>query len=62
MANSDRRWNTGNLYDKLGFVKVSNGSPGYWYVKDGCRMHRFGWRKSVLSGRLDEFDSNLTEW
>lgn len=60
---ADRRWSVGNLYEKIGFTKVSNGSPNYWYVNDYLiRYHRFGFRKNILSSKLQVFDSELTEW
>ena len=64
---ADRRWtySKDNLYEKIGFEKVSDGTPNYWYFgRDGNyrRLHRFGFRKNVLSKRLAIFDSNLTEW
>jgi hypothetical protein len=59
---SDRRWNTGKLYENLGFTKISDGVPGYWYINDGSRIHRFNFRKNVLNEKLASFDDNLTEW
>lgn len=62
---ADRRWSLGNLYEKLGFKKVSDGSPNYWYFGRGNsykRYHRFGFAKHTLSKKLKVFDQNLTEW
>jgi len=59
---SDRRWNTGVLYENLGFTKISDGAPGYWYIIDGMRKHRFNFRKNVIKDKLKSFDPNLTEW
>jgi len=61
---ADRRWtyNQNNLYDKLGFNRVSDGTPNYWYIKDGQRFHRFGFRKNVLREKVEKYDSSLTEW
>jgi hypothetical protein len=64
---ADRRWTfyKNNLYEKLGFEKVSDGTPNYWYFgrgKEYKRYHRFGFRKNVLAARLKIFDSNLSEW
>jgi len=45
---SDNRWSRGDLYDKLGFEKISNGTPNYWYfLPDQSRIHRFNLRKTV---------------
>ncbi len=64
---ADRRWTyyKSNLYEKIGFKKVSDGAPNYWYMnkkKYLHRFHRFSFRKNVLSKKLQSFDSNLTEW
>jgi len=64
---ADRRWTfyKDNMYDKMGFTKVSDGTPNYWYFgKDGNyrRFHRFGFRKDILPTRLPIFDVSLTEW
>ncbi len=45
---SDNLISNGNLYEKLGFNMDSISRPGYWYVIDGVREHRFNWRKSKL--------------
>jgi hypothetical protein len=61
---ADRRWSEGNLYEKLGFIKKSNGVPNYWYFKPGYfnRYHRFNFRKDQLQKKLEVFDPMLTEW
>jgi hypothetical protein len=62
---ADRRWTSkNNVYDKLGFKLVSDGSPNYWYFKksDIDRYHRFNFRKDVLNKKLQIFNSDLTEW
>lgn len=62
---ADRRWSQGKIYDILGFKKVSNGTPNYWYVHKSnylFRNHRFNFRKNVLNNKLQVFDNNLTEW
>jgi len=45
---ADRSWSQGNLYEKLGFKLVHKTQPNYYYVIDGIRKHRFGFRKDVL--------------
>lgn len=54
---SDNRWSTGELYERLGFKKTSNGTPNYWYLQSNItqRLHRFGLRKTASD------DANLTE-
>lgn len=61
---ADRRYSRGNLYEKLGFTKTSEGSPNYWYFRstEYIRYHRFGFRKDQLNKKLSKFDPNLTEW
>jgi hypothetical protein len=59
---ADRRWSKGNLYEKLGFKFVRYTEPNYWYIINGYRQHRFGWRKNVLENKLKTYDPNLTEY
>jgi NUMOD3 motif len=55
---SDRRWNTGAVYQNMGFVFVHTTPPNYWYILPGKmkRHHRFAFRKNKND------DSALTEW
>jgi len=53
------------LYDKIGFTKVKQSPPNYWYFKSNNPYelkHRYNFRKSELSKKLITFDPNLTEW
>jgi hypothetical protein len=62
---ADRHWTSTikpNVYDRLGFTKVSDGKPNYWYVICGKREHRFNWRKAILPKKLPKFDPSLTEY
>ena len=62
---ADRRWsfNGPNLYEKIGFTKVSEVRPTYWYIKNGSqRFHKFNFRRKALESKLDVFDAELTEW
>lgn len=56
---SDIRLFNGDLYDKLGFKKIHESSPNYWYVLENKRYHRFRFRKDVLVKK--GFDPNKTE-
>lgn len=56
---ADRSWSTGNLYEKLGFQFMKKTQPNYFYIVDGIRKHRFGFRKDKLI--KEGFDSNKTE-
>lgn len=60
---SDRRWNTGNLYKKLGFEFVKNTEPNYWYTNDYVNLeNRMRYQKHKLKELLDSFDPSKTEW
>jgi len=62
---ADRRWSIGNLYEKIGFKKISDTPPNYWYFGRGNsykRHHRFGFAKHTLAKKLKFFDSGLSEW
>lgn len=39
MSYSDNRWTTGNLYKTLGFKKIKDVKPSYFYVEDYLRRH-----------------------
>jgi len=56
---SDKRYFDGGMYDKLGFKKISESKPNYWYVINGLRQHRFNYRKEILV--KEGFDKNKTE-
>lgn len=56
---SDIRLFNGNMYEKLGFSKVSQSKPNYWYVLNDLRKHRFNYRKSILV--KEGYDKKLTE-
>ena len=55
---SDKRWNTGNVYKKIGFDYISSTPPNYWYIDfpNLRRLHRFSLRKNKQDNEL------LTEW
>ena len=60
---ADKRWSLGNVYDKLGFQHSHDSSPNYWYFcEDSNLYHRFNFRKSELSKKLERFNPKLTEW
>ena len=59
----DLRWNTGTVYEKIGFTRLSQSSPNYWYTKNGRTTEsRVKYQKHKLSKLLDQYDSSLTEW
>lgn len=55
---SDRRWNTGAVYAKLGFDFAGHSPPNYWYIDFGKlkRIHRYALKKNKCD------DLTLTEW
>ena len=56
---SDNLISNGGLYERLGFEYSHTSKPGYWYVIDGIREHRFNWRKQRLIQM--GYDVNKTE-
>jgi hypothetical protein len=62
---ADRRYSTGDLYDKLGFTLSHISPPNYWYChkKDLYTIfHRSIFMKHKLEKRLDIFNPDTTEW
>lgn len=55
----DNRWGTGIVYSKLGFNKVKDTGPNYFYTKGNARYNRFSFRKDVLVKKGK--DKNKTE-
>ena len=56
---SDNLISSGDIYEKIGFKYSHTSKPGYWYLIDGVREHRFNWRKSKLIKM--GYDKNKTE-
>lgn len=62
---SDKRWNTGTLYTKLGFNYSHTSAPNYWYFEQKNRLvvlSRQHFQKHKLKNKLDQFNPDLTEW
>lgn len=59
---SDIRWNIGDVYFKMGFNKIGQSSPGYFYLYNGMRFNRINFQKHKLKDKLETFNPNLTEW
>ena len=55
----DRRWSQGNMYNILGFELDHVSRPNYYYIINGKRENRFGFRKDILIKQ--GFDKNKTE-
>lgn len=63
---SDRRlFNSGKLYEILGFTLTHISPPSYWYFKqrsyNEILEHRSKYMKHMLKDKLKTFDPNLTE-
>jgi len=61
---ADRRWtkSINNVYEKIGFTKVTDGSPNYWYMETySKRLHRYNFTKHHIVNKLNG-DPNLSEW
>jgi hypothetical protein len=60
---ADARWSEGNLYNQLGFKKLTHNKPSYSYVVNGKRMHRWGFRKDAIRDKYPEiYDNQKTEY
>lgn len=60
---SDKSWNTGNLYKKLGFNYINSSAPGYQYTKDYVQFKsRQYYQKHKLIDILENYDPTLSEW
>lgn len=61
---SDKSFNTGNLYKKLGFTFIGTSSPSYRYTRDYLEtFNRIRFQKHKLKKLFpDTFDPNLSEW
>jgi len=54
---SDNRRDTGNLYGKLGFIKIKELKPDYWWTDRTHRFHKSGFRKTSeerLTGKTEK--------
>lgn len=58
---ADLRWNTGDLYNQLGFKYSHTSNPNYWYVQKQERLHRFSCTKQKLLKKFPNSSSKLTE-
>lgn len=56
---ADRRWNTGQVYETLGFDFSHFSQPNYFYIIGQKRYNRFNFRKDILVRQ--GFDSTKTE-
>jgi hypothetical protein len=59
---ADRRFFSGNLYEKLGFEFDKFTDPSYIYWKDNKILNRMSCQKHKLNKLLDIFNPNKTEY
>ena len=59
---ADKRYSTGEVYLALGFNKLRDSEPNYWWQKNQMKLSRYQCQKNKLGTILgDSFDSCLTE-
>lgn len=59
----DLRWNTGAVYENIGFTKIHQSDPNYWYIKNGLYSEsRIKYQKHKLKNILEKYDPLMTEW
>ncbi len=51
---ADRDWSQGELYEKLGFQRISESKPDYKYIVSNKRKNKSRFRRSNLSTELSE--------
>ena len=59
LSYQNNSWNTGNLYENLGFKKTGLTAQNYYWCKGNVRFNRYNFRKDKLV--KEGFDQNLTE-
>lgn len=60
---SDKSFNRGTLYNKLGFEYSHTSAPSYHYTKDYSKLeNRVKFQKHKLAKLLENFDNTLSEW
>lgn len=59
---ADLRWNTGDMYTKIGMKYSHVTKPNYWYISNGQLIHRSLFQKHKLKTKLNSFDEKLSEW
>jgi G:T-mismatch repair DNA endonuclease (very short patch repair protein)/endogenous inhibitor of DNA gyrase (YacG/DUF329 family) len=59
---ADRSYSQGNLYNQLGFIKMSDIAPSYNWIKNNIFVSRFQSQKQRLEKILgDKFNKNMSE-
>ena len=61
--NIDRRFFNGQLFKNIGFNKIGESKPNYFYFKSNSGLiPQIKFQKNNLKDKLDIYDSELTEW
>ena len=58
---ADRRWSVGSLYESLGFTKIFNTKPNFWYVNGEAREHRFNYTRNKLTNKFNMDPTKSTD-
>ncbi len=58
---ADRRYSSGNVYQRCGFSELPSSNPNYVYLKGGEVLTRYQCQKHKLDKLLDTFDDTLSE-
>ena len=45
---ADRRWSQGNMYERIGFTKIRETAPSYFYEKNNAVLWRYKCQKHKL--------------
>lgn len=59
LSYADYSWSDGKVYEKLNFNKIGLTEPGYWYIINNRREHRYKYNKHNLISM--GYDKNKTE-
>jgi hypothetical protein len=63
---ADRRYSNGSFYEKIGFSKIRESAPNYFYFKNDefqpPLLSRIQFQKHKLKDKLNIFDETQTEW
>jgi hypothetical protein len=66
LSYADLRWGQGQYLSKLGFTRMDDSAPNYWYFSltnaDFKRYHRFTFNKQELLKKMPNLDNTLTEY
>lgn len=63
MSFCDKRLFRGNMYEKLGFKKIKDTTPNYWYFNNnGILESRIKYQKHKLKNKLKKYSENLSEY